>query len=57
VLGAHTPGIYRRVGATQILTAKQALDRIAAIYAIEARAAFAPIAERVERRREPLAAT
>jgi hypothetical protein len=33
-------------------TAKQALDRIAAIYAIEARAAFAPIAERVERRRE-----
>ena len=33
-------------------TAKQALDRIAAIYAIEARAAFAPIAERVELRRE-----
>jgi hypothetical protein len=33
-------------------TAKQALDRIAAIYAIEARAAFAPIAERIERRRE-----
>ncbi len=33
-------------------TAKQALDRIAAIYAIEARAAFAPITERVERRRE-----
>ena len=33
-------------------TAKQALDRIAAIYAIEARAAFAPTTERVERRRE-----
>jgi len=33
-------------------TAKQALDRIAAIYAIEARAAFAPIGERIERRRE-----
>jgi hypothetical protein len=33
-------------------TAKQALDRIAAIYAVEARAAFAPIAERVELRRE-----
>ena len=32
--------------------AKAALDRIAAIYAIEARAAFAPITERVERRRE-----
>jgi transposase len=33
-------------------TAKQALDRIAAIYAVEARAAFAPVAERVELRRE-----
>jgi hypothetical protein len=33
-------------------TAQQALDRIAAIYAIEARAAFAPVAERLERRRE-----
>jgi transposase len=33
-------------------TAKQALDRIAAIYAVEARAAFAPLAERVELRRE-----
>jgi transposase len=33
-------------------TAKQALDRIAAIYAVEARAAFAPISERVELRRE-----
>ena len=33
-------------------TAKEALDRIAAIYAIEARAAFAPPADRVELRRE-----
>lgn len=33
-------------------TAKQALDRIAAIYAVEARAAFAPVAERVALRRE-----
>jgi hypothetical protein len=33
-------------------TAKQALDRIAAIYAIEARAAFALAPERVELRRE-----
>jgi hypothetical protein len=33
-------------------TAKAALNRIAVIYAIEARAAFAPITERVERRRE-----
>jgi transposase len=33
-------------------TAKQALDRIAAIYAVEARAAFAPLSERVELRRE-----
>jgi hypothetical protein len=33
-------------------TAKEALDRIGAIYAVEARAAFAPIAERVEVRRE-----
>lgn len=33
-------------------TAKQALDRIAAIYAVEARAAFAPAAERVDLRRE-----
>ena len=33
-------------------TAKEALDRIAAIYAVEARAAFAPVAERVELRRE-----
>ncbi len=32
--------------------AKQALDRIAAIYAIEAHAAFAPILERIELRRE-----
>jgi transposase len=31
-------------------TAKQALDRIGALYAVEARAAFAPMAERVERR-------
>ncbi len=31
---------------------KQALDRIAAIYAVEARAAFAPVPERVELRRE-----
>jgi transposase len=33
-------------------TAKQALDRIAAIYAVEVRAAFAPLAERVELRRD-----
>jgi transposase len=33
-------------------TAKQALDRIAAIYAAEAPAIFAPITERVESRRE-----
>src|SRR5277367_1522674 len=33
-------------------TAKQALDRIGAIYEVEARAAFAPIAERVALRRE-----
>jgi transposase len=33
-------------------TAKQAIDRIAAIYAIEARAAFAPVSERVQLRRE-----
>ena len=33
-------------------TARQALDRIAAIYAVEARAAFAPPPERVELRRE-----
>jgi hypothetical protein len=33
-------------------TAKEALDRIATIYAVEARAAFAPITERVELRRE-----
>ena len=33
-------------------TAKAALDRIGAIYAIEARAAFAPIHERIEQRRE-----
>ena len=33
-------------------TAKEALDRIAAIYAVEARAAFAPVTERVALRRE-----
>ncbi len=33
-------------------TARQALDRIAAIYAIEARAAFVPVSERAELRRE-----
>jgi len=33
-------------------TAKQALDRIAAIYAVEARAGFAPLAERVELRQQ-----
>ncbi len=33
-------------------TAKQALDRIAAFYAVEERAAFAPLAERVELRRQ-----
>ena len=33
-------------------TAKQALDRIAAIYAVEARAGFASLAERVELRRQ-----
>ncbi len=33
-------------------TAKQALDRIGAIYTLEARAAFAPLAERVELRRQ-----
>jgi len=33
-------------------TAKQAIDRIAAIYAIEARAVLAPASERVELRRE-----
>jgi len=33
-------------------TARQALDRIAAIYAVEARAAFAPLSGRVELRRE-----
>jgi hypothetical protein len=33
-------------------TARQALDRIGAIYEVEARAAFAPIAERVALRRE-----
>ena len=32
-------------------TAKQALDRVAAIYEVEARAAFVPIGERVELRR------
>jgi transposase len=34
------------------LTAKAALDRIAAIYAVEARPAFAPVEEREELRRE-----
>ncbi len=33
-------------------TAKQALDRIAAIYVLEARAAFAPLTERVKIRRQ-----
>jgi transposase len=38
--------------ATKSPIAKEALDRIAAIYAIEDRARFAPAAERVEHRRE-----
>ena len=36
-------------------TAKQALDRIAAVYTVEARAAFAPVSERAVRRRETAA--
>ena len=36
-------------------TAKQALDRIAAVYTVEARAAFAPVPERAARRRETAA--
>ena len=43
---------YRRREHRKSPTAKEALDRIAAIYAIEARAAPAPISERVELRRE-----
>jgi transposase len=38
--------------ATQSPVAKEALDRIAAVYAIEDKARFAPAAERVEHRRE-----
>jgi transposase len=38
--------------ATKSPIAKEALDRIAAVYAIEEKARFAPIAERVEHRRE-----
>jgi transposase len=38
--------------ATKSPIAKEALDRIAAVYAIEDKARFAPIAERVEHRRE-----
>jgi hypothetical protein len=38
--------------ATQSPIAKEALDRIAAVYAIEAKARFAPAAERVEHRRQ-----
>ena len=38
--------------ATKSPVAKEALDRIAAIYVIEAKAAFAPAAERVEHRAE-----
>ncbi len=36
-------------------TAKQALDRIAAVYTVEARAAFAPVSERAALRRETAA--
>ncbi len=38
--------------ATKSPIAKEALDRIAAIYVIEAKSRFAPAAERVERRKE-----
>jgi transposase len=38
--------------ATKSPVAKEALDRIAAVYAIEDKARFAPAAERVEHRRE-----
>jgi transposase len=38
--------------ATKSPVAKEALDRIAAVYAIEEKARFAPAAERVEHRRE-----
>jgi hypothetical protein len=38
--------------ATKSPVAKEALDRIAAIYVIETKAQFAPIAERVEHRKE-----
>jgi hypothetical protein len=50
---ARTPrGFFDEWEQHKSQTAKQALDRIAAIYAIEAPAASAPIAERVELRRE-----
>jgi transposase len=38
--------------ATKSPVAKEALDRIAAIYVVEAKAQFAPAAERVEHRKE-----
>jgi transposase len=51
-----TTGIVARLmakkTATQSPVAKEALDRIAAVYAIEDKARFAPAAERVEHRRE-----
>ena len=50
MLGALPPEILRQ--ATKSPVAKEALDRIAAIYVIEAKAQFAPAAERVEHRKE-----
>lgn len=43
---------YDAWDATKSPVAKEALDRIAAVYAIEEKARFAPAAERVEHRRE-----
>ncbi len=50
---AHCHGRFFDVWqATKSPVAKEALDRIAAIYVIEAKAQFAPAAERVEHRKE-----
>ncbi len=52
VLGTHPPRMFNNWEQHKSPTAKQALDWSAAIYAIEARAACAPIAERVGRHHE-----
>ena len=52
MLGALPAEVFDVWEATKSPVAKEALDRIAAVYAIEDKARFAPAAERVEHRRE-----